>query len=588
MTYFVGAYTICRVINRTEITINVPINELPIAVVQLPNGMVEAINLGCSVFLIEEDAVFWFLDAFVKIHDAARFRCSMKYFVVTLQSTGRDQLDVLDRVQTHPVLENMPNFLLVVPKVGKFEFITNRFVGNSPMSCEYILLDEYSIESDSFVYGENLFPDKLSDLMGKTIRVASFYLIPWFMMHKADDGLITYQNQSYTADGSDGYFIILFCLRHNCTWELHVDEKNLYGQVFENGSGNGLFGALLDRSVDFAVGGVGSYSKLFPYFSISKPLRRAAVTCLAAKPKLVPYWKFIFIVFSPSIWKMLMITSITLASCLFIANGKSSKSRDKDYLWIFVNVLKSLLLYSTDLNRSNASSVILITSLLIFSLIVGNVYIGQIHSILTLPPYQPSINTVQELITSGLQLIERHPIWMFAIDGSSNPKDQKLMEQFRVTTPEHMTEIVNNGDEAILIVLLESGHTMVSDAFSTQNIKHYRIMSEQLYFEYEIAYATKTWPLLDRIDQLSMWARDACLFQYLEQIMVDRYMNYWVQVAIEHSREMPHVQLKNMVVEEISGALMILVVGLTGSTLAFLLENVVCYSFRYVKQVLMK
>nr|XP_029735263.1 uncharacterized protein LOC115270163 [Aedes albopictus] len=585
MTYFVGAYTMCRVMNRTEMAINVPFNELPIAVVQLPNGMVEAINLGCSVFMIEEDAVFWFLDAFIEMHEAARFRCSTKHFVVTLQSTGTDQSDVLDRVQAHPALENMPNFLLVVPKAGKFEFITNRFVGDSPMSAEYVLLDEYSIERDSFVYGENLFPDKLGNLMGKTIRVASFYLIPWFMMRKADDGIFTFRNWSYTADGSDGYFMILFCLRYNCTWELHVDEKNLYGQVFENGSGNGMFGALLDRSVDFAMGGVGSYYSLFQHFSTSKPVRWAAVTCLTTKPRLVPYWKYIFIVFSPSIWEILMVVAIVLTSCLFIANRRGSNYHDKGYTWIFLKVLKSLMLISADLYSSNASSVILITFLLIFSLIIGNVYIGQIHSILTLPPYQPSINTVQELIVSGLQLIERHPIWMYTISGSTNPRDQKLVAQFRAVSPEHMAEIVDNGREAILIALLESGHTMVADAINAQNIKHYRIMSEQLYYEYEVAYATKTWPLLDRIDQLSMWARDACLFQYLEQVMVARYMNYWVQVAIEHSRERPHVvKLKKMAVEEISGALMVLGVGLSGATLAFLFENVAYCSFRIFKQ----
>ncbi|XP_021710061.1 uncharacterized protein LOC110679524 [Aedes aegypti] len=148
-----------------------------------------------------------------------------------------------------------------------------------------------------------------------------------------------------------------------------------------------------------------------------------------------------------------------------------------------------------------------------------------------------------------------------------------------------MSEIADNGREAIMIALLEDGHSMVNNAINAQNIKHYRIMSEQLYFEYEIAYTTKTWPLLDRIDSMSLRARDACLFRHMEQVMVDRYMDYWVQVSIEHSRERPHVQLQKMVLEEISGALMILGVGQTAAAVAFILENVLYYGMRSGKKL---
>lgn len=115
-----------------------------------------------------------------------------------------------------------------------------------------------------------------------------------------------------------------------------------------------------------------------------------------------------------------MMIFILLTTCLYLAERRTENFKNKGYIWVFLKVLKTFILASGDLYRTNASSIILITSLLIFTVIIGNVYIGQIHSILTLPPYQPSISTVEDLIRSGLRLIERHPIWMYAIDGSNN------------------------------------------------------------------------------------------------------------------------------------------------------------------------
>ncbi|XP_062556996.1 uncharacterized protein LOC134221839 [Armigeres subalbatus] len=572
LTYFMGAYTMCRIMNATDKAIDVLISDPPIVVVQIQNGIVEAIDVGCNVFLIEEDAALGFLDDFVTTHDAARFRCSTKHFLIVLQSTGEEQQNILERIQMHSALEDMPNILLIAPKDKAFELITNRFVGNSPESQDYILLDTYKIGNESFVYKNNLYQDKLLDLMGKRIKMASFNIIPWMIFREAEDGIINFHNQSYTMDGTDGYSVVQFCLRHNCSWDLYVDEKHLYGEIFANGTGNGMFGALLSRKVGFAIGAVGGYHSMFKYFTLSKALQWAGVTCLTAKPKLVPYWKFIFMIFSPSIWSILIMTFMIVTSCLYLANRKNPQYGDKGYVWIFLKVLKTFVLATADLQRSNVSSVILITSLLMFTLIVCNVYIGQIHSILTLPPYQASVNTVQDLIKSGLRLVAPHLAWIYSIDGSDNPNDQKLLAHFQVVTPERMSEIVNNGWEAIMIAFLENGHSMVGEAINAQNIRQYRLMKEALYYEYEVAYATKTWPLLDKFEHLTMWIRDACLFQYLEQITVNRYMDYWVQIAIEHSRETPHVQLKTMAVEEISGALMILGVGFMISISVFLLE----------------
>ena len=233
-TYFLEVYTICRIVNQTKSslkpTLNIPFR-LPIAVVHpqttanlAENPTVQAIELGCTVFLVDEDALPYFLDHYISIHDETLFRRPEKYVLVPVQSTGETQSRLMKTVQNHPSLEEIANLLLVVPNGTKFELITHRYVGNAPESMDWINLDSYDAETELFTAGADLFPDKMRDLMGKTLKVATFYLLPWSMMRQTNEGIVRYLNQQYTIDGLDGYILIQFCLWYNCTWELYCGK----------------------------------------------------------------------------------------------------------------------------------------------------------------------------------------------------------------------------------------------------------------------------------------------------------------------------------------------------------------------------
>ncbi|XP_021707103.1 uncharacterized protein LOC5563601 isoform X2 [Aedes aegypti] len=549
-----------------------PFENLPIVIVQPLSQLSQAINLGCSVFIIEENVMLHFLDQYILAHNEAEYRSSSKYFLIVIHSTGGSQAEILRSIQNHPVTDEVPNMLVVVQKNASFELLTLKFVGNGPTSSEYQLLDRYDAANHSFIYGNELFPDKLDNLEGKTSRVASFDVVPWVMLLQEDEGNVRYNNQSYTLDGMDGYLLTQFCLRYNCTWELQVDQKNLYGKVFNDGTGNGIFGALLDRKVDFAIGAVGAYYSTFKYFSITQPLQWVGVTCLVPRPRLVPYWKLVFLIFTKSVWLILGVTFMTLSVCIYIFNKPTADAQLNGFMWIFFKVLKSFVLTSSDLPRNNTPLAITVASLLMFTIIVGNTYIGKIHSTLAFPPYQNPISTVWDLARSGIKLNGEHASWMYSLDLSENQRDKIILSNFHVPPAGQLAALINKGQEATMIAVLQNGHSMVGSWINAWNVELYRIMSEPLYFEFEAGYATKTWPLLDRFSYFSSWIRDACLFKYIELIEVDRYMDHSVQVSIEHSRDRPHSQLKNMKVEEISGALLILGIGAVVSAMVFCLE----------------
>lgn len=228
-TYFFGVYTVCRVIQANIHNTRLPAIQtaLPMTVVNFDDKsanstLIDAINLGSTVFVTDEGSVLSFLDLFIPAHDECLFRNPVKYLIVSVGCTGSDQKQLLDDIQNHPAILEIANLLLVVTVDNSFDLITHRWVGNPPECFEFLLLDKYYPKNDTFLNGAHLFPNKFDDLKGKTMKVATFYLLPWAMMRKTDDGIVQYLNQTYTIDGLDGHILVQFCQWYNCTWDLSV------------------------------------------------------------------------------------------------------------------------------------------------------------------------------------------------------------------------------------------------------------------------------------------------------------------------------------------------------------------------------
>ncbi|EAT48966.1 AAEL000027-PA [Aedes aegypti] len=541
------------------------------------NSMLAAINLGSTVFIVDENAALPFLDNFIRMHDEAMFRKPEKFVVVTVQSTSKPRItEILEVIQNHPAIQEIANLLLIVPSGERYELLTHRYVGNPPEALDLLLLDAYFPGNNSFAEGNMLFPNKLKDLMGKTYRLASFYLLPWVMPRQTDDGIINYLNQSYTIDGLDGYLLVLFCKRLNCTWDLLIDQYWQYGQVFENHTGNGMVGALVERKADFALAAVGAWHQLFRYFSFSIPIQWIGITCLQPRPTLIEYWKIIFMMFSTTVWAVLLVTFVLIAildNYMPTMIERWSPNR-RGISWSFINVLCSFLLLPSVMRRSRASEVMLSVGLSAFTLIVASVYIGKIHSILAIPVYDPPIDTIIDFAESKLRWNAPHEVWMYLIAESENPHIKQILTKFHVAPIPDLETIANRGLEPIVMAKLHFGHSMVGEWFTAENIENYRLMTDFLYYEYDTGYATKTWPLLGQFDHLSMWYRDGCLSRFVEQLDVFRYMNQRVQISIEHSRDRPPNKLKVMEVDEIEGGLLMLGIGYAAAILAFVGELV--------------
>lgn len=134
------------------------------------------IDSGCQAFITTRASILKFFDAF----DNVRFTAENRYHLmhVFVLSTPTDRIQT---ILSHPVVKDLPNILIVVPsddRPGSFDLITSQYVGRFNNSAAQYL-DSFDASKGTFIHNASLFPDKLANLQGLSIRVALFNYIPY-------------------------------------------------------------------------------------------------------------------------------------------------------------------------------------------------------------------------------------------------------------------------------------------------------------------------------------------------------------------------------------------------------------------------
>lgn len=134
------------------------------------------IDSGCQAFISTPKSILNFFDAFDNVRFTAENRYHLMHVVVL--STPKDRIQ---SILSHPVVKDLPNILIVVPSndpPGSFDLITSQYVGRFNNSAARYL-DSFDVTKSIFVHNANLFPDKLANLQGLSIRLALFNYIPY-------------------------------------------------------------------------------------------------------------------------------------------------------------------------------------------------------------------------------------------------------------------------------------------------------------------------------------------------------------------------------------------------------------------------
>mgnify|MGYP000445116351 CR=1 FL=1 len=107
---------------------------------------------------------------------------------------------------------------------------------------ERVLLDVWN-PKHGFLRGANLFPYKMSNLMGKTVTSVSTNYPPLVV--------IDYSKDPVVFDGLEPQFVLEWGRRLNFTPAVAYND-HFWGIIYKNGSGNGLLGMISADKADIA------------------------------------------------------------------------------------------------------------------------------------------------------------------------------------------------------------------------------------------------------------------------------------------------------------------------------------------------
>ncbi|XP_065072684.1 uncharacterized protein LOC135697036 [Ochlerotatus camptorhynchus] len=446
------------------------------------------------------------------------------------------------------------------------DLLTNSFVGSVEHASELYLLDRYRVGDGSFEYKNWLFPDKTIDLHGKSIRVATFYINPHMLIKEA-------KNRTFSMDGLDGFILVEFCRKRNCTIELIKDEA-MWGDIQPNRTGNGILGNLVERRADVGVGALSSWYHCYQYLTFSTPIQLGIVTCLAPKPNLLPRWTMLTMGFSTSVYLTIFGTYCSVVSIyMLIAHFMMRKIQKRSVAWNILNVHAIFLLQATNVRNRSASEAILSLTLLLFCLNLGSIYSGKYASLLTVPMYEPTIDSMVDLSESGIPWLQAHEAWSFSLVLSKNPTTVKLVSNFRVYPPSELHRIADDGGSAFAMGRLHNGHLMLGNWITADNIHKYRLMKEELYYEHEVAMGTKTWPLMEAFNEIIGQMASAQLLMAQELRIIYQYNDYYVQTVALNSHKQTAIAPKVLGLEDILRGLFVLGLGLLCAGAMFVLES---------------
>ncbi|XP_053691083.1 uncharacterized protein LOC128739612 [Sabethes cyaneus] len=540
------------------------------------------IENGCQSFILTEKSAIDFLDRFHTVHDQANQRFANKYVIVLLNQQSEKSL--LDRIVHHQAILDIPRLLIVYSKEDdQIDLITTTYNTRGP-DRDIIVLDSFVPSQNKFLQGNDLFPDKIRDLNGLFVRLAIFNYSPytlWNVIQPNQISNVLHDGKPVLyVDGTESRIFLEFCAKFNCSLEISLDEAGEWGEIFDNRTGNGIIGAVVERRADIGVGALYSWFHENQFLTLSKPISRTGVTCITPKPKLLSSWMTPILPFSINLW-IAVITTFAVVSLVsvfteyIVQNLLLKLNRPVDLCESFM-VIGCIFILQTVLLRINrsqfVSQMILMGSLLFVGLMVGNTYSGGLSSIMTIPRYEPPINTVQDLADSNLHWASTHDAWIFSILMATQPTVIKLLHNFETHPKEFLHSRALQQELAFSIERLPYGHFAIGEYIDEKSSYEYHYMIEDIYWENCVAMSTKTWPMMQHLDELILVIFQSGIQRYWEQQVVSIYEDYNVQLSIGTSRHRESSGPVKLQPTHLLGAFLLLAMGLGGGLVAFFLE----------------
>ncbi|XP_058119677.1 glutamate receptor ionotropic, delta-1-like [Anopheles ziemanni] len=590
LKYFSQYYSFCTV--GHDFLENVSIGKIQLTVDEgsLEENLQRAIDNGCQAFLVDEPGIVQVLDLYMPVHDLSEQRSLDKRLILLV--TERNQQEVFNRVVTHEALREIINVLIVVYDDDRraaccYTTEVKYFGAHEPFN---ITLRQLPINWSDWERGM-FFPDKSTDLDGYVLRMATCNYLPFTGWWRVDPGLgnafdsVTGE-RSILLDGTELLLVVSFCERRNCTILALPDDENEWGDVYPNGTGIGILGSVAERRTDIALAAIFLWNKPYSFIAYTASISRSGVTVLVPKPRMLPFWRTPFLSFSWPLWTAVIMTFVVGSGVAWTAgkiryrllrviSGQEMPTSEQLPLSEVVLMMVGFFVAQSSPVRSDLwSCVFLFASLLLAGFMVSNLYSGGLASVMTVPQYEKSIDTVVDFAANGMWWYGPTPYCTEEILNATEPHLKQILTTFKVATLEETQRLTRAGDSAFIIEQAQHGNFAPSNFLDRDTSTMFQALRDDIYFQNCAALMTKTNPLREVLNAYILQVQQSGILYHWGTTVAIRYLPTDVFRNIEQARLHRHADgvIVTLRVDHFLGAFCILGFGLLCATVAFVGE----------------
>uniref|UniRef100_A0A182J763 Ionotropic glutamate receptor C-terminal domain-containing protein n=1 Tax=Anopheles atroparvus TaxID=41427 RepID=A0A182J763_ANOAO len=497
----------------------------------------QAIEAGCDGFVVTDGALLPFLDRYHEAHMGAITQSEVKRLVGVLAHLD-DEQEVRSKLLAHGALESLVNILLLAPNAtaGTVGLYTTRLRPTVPIGTTIDLVQIAELKMASGDQPRQVlpplpeleyFPDKISNMQGGRVRVSTLSYPPCTTWREVPLGEgnamdMAATNHSVLVDGLELVLTLEFCHRHNCTLELVLGSD--WGTVLKDGTTTGLLHDMTQNRADLVLGAI--YEWFTPFLS-----------------------------FPPSLWMMVGVallfgTLAVFAIDLYRHHRIASNERHHQYhhrsssssrrLLLFDALLFMIRLYvgqSARLRNDIVTAVILLATLLYGGFMIGNSYAGALASIMTLPRYEMSIDTVADFVEREMRWTGGSAAWMTSLADATEPTVVRMRDSFEVHDDETSAQLPFTDDRmGYVFERFQYGNYGFGTRIDLNASRRLQSLTQIIFREYTGGFCSKVWPLRGAYDRFILELHQSGILHYLELTSVIRLSGLSIQRNIQNAR----------------------------------------------------
>uniref|UniRef100_A0A1B0B8M5 Ionotropic glutamate receptor C-terminal domain-containing protein n=1 Tax=Glossina palpalis gambiensis TaxID=67801 RepID=A0A1B0B8M5_9MUSC len=330
--------------------------------------------------------------------------------------------------------------------------------------------------------------------------------------------------------------------------------ENGWGDVYDNGTGVGMFGGLFAQHIECAIGSM--YDWYHDLYEVSHEIAETKIKFVTPGPAQYPRWRIIIMPFSLKAWIFIKY----LGYCL-----RPTRSLQKEKYKFVKHFLKTLLDVfavfiqqpSADTSLHRIASRVCLATLLFATLTLENTYSGQLKSFLTAPLFTDPVDTMDKWTKTNWKWTAPSMEWIINVEDSDLVKDQILAQKFEVNDPDFLYNISFRDDYGLGIEGLFSGSFTFGKYITAPALEGKIVTKDALYTAWTVAAGIRGWPLMPLLNRHISHCFETGLYTHWEKEaaahILDRH-TYEILAKLASGYK-PNFPPQKLTVESISGAL---------------------------------